>query len=62
MLPGCVKSSLSLTCNCEPQGVTPLHLAAQLGHEGVAALLLEHGASLMFDATSACKVRGVLAC
>ena len=36
--------------------MTPLHVAAQLGHEAIASLLLDHGAALLFDATSVCKV------
>ena len=38
------------------QGVTPLHIAAQIGHEAVAAALLKHGAPLTFGPTSTCQV------
>ena len=38
------------------QGATALHLACQVSHYSVVEVLLEHGAPLMFDANSACKV------
>ena len=38
------------------QGVTALHMAAQIGHEATAATLLKNGAPVAFDESSGCKV------
>ena len=50
-------------CTCEAainsmalQGVTPLHIAAQIGHEDVAAHLLLYQAPVTFGVTTGCKV------
>ena len=43
--------------NATLQGVTPLHIAVQIGSLAVAANLLQWGAPLTFDTTTGCKVR-----
>ena len=44
---------------CGLQGVTPLHIAATMGHEKIASLLISFRALVSFPITSACKVSAV---
>jgi ankyrin repeat protein len=44
------------------QGVTPLHIAATMGHETIAILLIRFRALVSFPITSACKVSAVWSC
>ncbi len=41
------------------QGVTPLHIAATMGYEKAAGLLISFGARVSFPITTACKVSAV---